>query len=128
MSNALAREFFVTQNKSCSEAVFLTACKTYGFSHGEDTLKAVGAFSGGVGCERICGAAAGAVCILGLKYNTGEAHSSLLMREKCAAFLKEFMNYYGSDLCKVIKPLHRKADVRCLSVVEVTLDILDKYM
>ena len=128
MCNEIAREFFLTQNKSCSEAVFLTACKTFNLNAGEETIKAVGAFSGGCGCERICGAAAGALCAIGIKYNTGEAHDSLEMRGKCAAFLKEFMAFYGSDLCKVIKPLHRKENVRCLSVVEATLDILEKYM
>jgi len=128
MHNELVRELFVTQNKSCSEAVFLAAVEIFGLSAGEGTLKAVGAFSGGICSERLCGAAAGAVCAIGLKYNTGSAHSSPEMREKCAAFMKEFIGFYGSDLCTVLKPLYRKSDVRCLSIVEQTISILEKYM
>jgi len=129
MSNEIAREFFLDKNKSCSESVFLSADKIYGLNASDDCLKAAGAFSGGIGgCERICGAAAGAICALGLKYSTGDAHTSPEMREKCAGFMNEFMEFYGSDLCKVIKPIHRKADVRCLSVVKTALDILEKYM
>ena len=129
MSNEPVKDLFLNKNKNCAEAVFLGAAEIYNLNAHEDALKAVGVFGGGIGgSERLCGAAAGAVCALGLKYIANDAHSSPQMREKCADFMNEFIDFYGSDLCAVLKPLYRKSDVRCLSVVEKTIDILAKYM
>jgi len=104
-------------------------CEHYGLEYSEDTLKAVGVFGGGIGgTERLCGAAAGAVCAIALKYSSGVARTSTEMKDRSAAFIKDFMGLYGSDLCNIIKPLHFKDDVRCLSVIDDTCELIEKYM
>ncbi|MCL2565822.1 MAG: C-GCAxxG-C-C family protein [Defluviitaleaceae bacterium] len=104
-------------------------CEHYGIEYSKDTLKAIGVFGGGIGgTERLCGAAAGAVCAIALKYSDGAAKTSIEMRDRSAAFMKDFMALYGSDLCNVIKPLHFKDGVRCLSVVETACDLIKKHM
>jgi len=129
MSKELAKNLFIDQNKNCAEAVYLATCEKYGLPVSDDALKVAGVFGGGIGTERLCGAAAGAVAAIALKYSSGNARTSTEMKDRSVAFMKEFMEMYdGSDLCKDIKPTHFKEGVRCLSVVEAALDILEKYM
>ena len=124
-----AKELFIDQNKNCAEAVYIAACEHYGLPMHDDTLKIAGVFGGGIGTERICGAVAGAVAAIAVKHSSGNARTSAEMKERSVAFMNEFMAMYeGSDLCKDIKPLHFKEGVRCLSVVEAALDILEKHM
>ena len=129
MSKELAKELFIDQNKNCAEAVYLAACERYDLPKSQDALKVAGIFGGGIGTERLCGAVAGAVAAIALKYSDGNARTSTEMKDRSVAFMKEFLAHYeGTDLCKDIKPIHFKEGVRCLSVVEETLDILDKHM
>jgi len=129
MSNNIAKELFIDQNKNCAEAVYIAACEKFALPLSDDALKFAGVFGGGIGTERICGAAVGALAAISLKYSDGNARTSNEMKDRSVAFIKEFMELYdGSDLCKDIKPVHFKEGVRCLSVVEATLDILEKHI
>jgi len=129
MPDTLAKTLFIDQNKNCAEAVYIAACEKFVLPLSEDALKFAGVFGGGIGTERICGAAAGALAAIALKYNSGNARTSTEMKDRSAAFIKEFMQMYdGSDLCKDIKPVHFKEGVRCLSVVEATLEMLEKHI
>jgi len=129
MTNTLAKKLFIDQNKNCAEAVYIAACDKYSLPLSDDALKFAGVFGGGIGTERLCGAAAGALAAIALKYSDGNARTSKEMKDRSTAFIKEFMQVYeGSDLCKDIKPIHFKEGLRCLSVVEKTLEILEKHI
>ena len=125
----LPTDLYINQNKNCAEAVYLTSCDRYNLPASTDTLKFAGIFGGGIGTERLCGAVAGALAIIAQKYSDGNARTSTEMKDRSAAFIKDFMEAYNdSDLCKDIKPGSFKEGVRCLSVVEKALEILDKHM
>jgi len=130
MSKELAKDLFIDKNRNCAEAVYMAACERYGLPDCENTLKAIGVFGGGIGTERLCGAVAGAVAAIAVKYSDGNmARTSTEMKDRSVAFMNDFMaSYDNSDLCKDIKPVHFKEGVRCLSVVETAMDILDKHM
>lgn len=86
-------------------------------------------FGGGIGgTERLCGVAAGAIFVIALKYSDGMARNSAEMKERSAAYMKDFIEHYSGDLCKDIKPVHFKGDTRCLAVVLEGFDMLEKHM
>lgn len=104
-------------------------CEDEGITVSLDVLKAAGVFGGGIGgVERICGVAAAGAMAIGLKYSTGTAKESAELRERSAAFIKEFIEVYGSDLCKDLKPLHFKEGCRCVALVEDGCDMVKKHL
>lgn len=56
------------------------------------------------------------------------AHDNVEMREKIKAFLAEFAQATGSELCRDIKPKFFQEGQRCLATVELAADILEKYL
>lgn len=123
-----ASDYFLNKDKNCAEAVFLAANDIYNLGTSDDAVKSIGVFGGGIGIGRLCGAAAGAVTAIGLRYSKGHAHGSSEMMEKASAFITDFTEFFKSDLCKDIKPVYRKDDVRCLEVVKKAAELLEKYM
>lgn len=126
----LIEKYYIDGRKSCSESVFLAAGEKYGLNINAQTLKAMGAFSGGAFSGSMCGAAAGACAAIALKCGGDglSAHDNPEMQEKCIAFMKEFTAAVGSDVCRDIKPKYFKQEVRCLPVPLLAAEILEKYM
>ena len=84
--------YYIGQNKSCAESIFLAANDEYQLGAGPECLKMIGAFSGGACCGSFCGAVAGGCAAIALR--TGpvdlDAHSNPEMREKIKAFVQAF--------------------------------------
>lgn len=122
--------YYIGQNKSCAESIFLAANQEYNLGAGQDAIKAIGAFSGGACCGSFCGAAAGGAAAIALRTGAPDldAHSNIEMREKVKAFVTEFTTAAGSELCREIKPKNFVEGERCLRTVELAADILEKYM
>ena len=119
-----ARRLFIEQDNSCAEATLKGASELYGLELSDDLIKAIGSFSGGCGVGDLCGAAAGGLAAIGLKYGTGCVHESDIQREKMKLFMKEFGEMFHSSDCEKIKAEFRREDVRCLEVVEKTLRLI----
>lgn len=122
--------YYIGQNKSCAEAVFLAANEEYRLDAGQDTLKAIGAFSGGVCCGSLCGAVAGGAAAIALRTGAPDldAHTNAEMREKVKAFVAEFQQAASSELCRDVKPNYFVEGDRCLRTVELAAELLEKYM
>lgn len=126
----LIEKYYLNGGKSCSESVFLAAGEKYNLNITAQTLKAMGAFSGGAFSGSMCGAAAGACAAIALKCGAESlsAHENSEMTEKCIGFMKEFTAAVGSDVCRDIKPKYFKKETRCLPVPVIAAEILEKYM
>ena len=119
-----AFDFYINKDNSCAETVIKSACAQFGIEMDESAVKAVGSFSGGCGVGDLCGAAAGALAAIGLKYGSGNVHGSEVQRDKMKQFMGIFKSEFGCTDCEVLKPQHKREDVRCFYVVEKTLELL----
>lgn len=119
-----ARRLYIEQDNSCAEAILKGASELYGLTFSDDLLNAIGSFSGGCGVGDLCGAAAGSLAAIGLKYGNGCIHKNDVQREKMKLFMKEFGQMFHSSDCEKIKAEFRREDVGCLEVVEKTLRLI----
>ena len=113
-------KYYIAQNRSCAESIFLAADEEY----------RLGAFSGGACCGSLCGAAAGGAMAIALATGGSEepAHDNVEMREKIKAFMAEFTQAAGAEVCREVKPTHFQEGQRCLATVELAAKILEKYL
>ena len=87
---------------NCAQSVLVTMFEHW---NGENELipKIATAFGGGIGrCGSVCGALAGGVMALGIKYGTNEPSSEerLKVYEVAQKFFKRFEEQHGSVLCR----------------------------
>lgn len=111
-------ELFLKQDKNCAEAVMIGVCDEMNIDIDENTVKALSAFGGGCAVGSFCGAAAAGVGVLGIIYNTGNAHKSPDLKKATAMFVNDFTEMFGSTMCSELTPKYKKEDVRCLEIVE----------
>ncbi len=123
-------KYYIAQNRSCAESIFLAADEEYRLGASAQALKAAGAFSGGACCGSLCGAAAGGAMAIALATGGSEepAHDNVEMREKIKAFMAEFTQAAGAEVCREVKPTHFQEGQRCLATVELAAKILEKYL
>lgn len=96
-----AQELF-SQKYHCSQAVFATFSEELGLSE-KQALKIGGCFGGGMCKGEVCGACAGALMALGLKYGQCEIEdleSRSKTNDVAIQFLDAFREENGSYLCK----------------------------
>lgn len=79
----------------CSQAVFAAFSEDYGLSK-EEALKIGACFGSGMRKAEVCGACAGALMVLGLKFGEDRLKSN----EVCEMFLDKFSEKNGSYLCR----------------------------
>jgi len=88
---------------NCSQAVFAVMGTDFGLSE-DDCLKVACAFGGGMGrLQYTCGAVAGALMALGLKYGNAindPEEKKLLTYAKTKEFFNEFEKLHGSTNCR----------------------------
>lgn len=96
-----AREYFCN-NFNCSQAVFATFATEMGFDK-ELALKLATQFGGGARKGEMCGAVAGALMVLGLKY--GHCHSDdneekMRAYQMSEDFMNRFIEAKGTVVCR----------------------------
>jgi len=86
---------------NCSQALLSTYAREVGMDK-ETALKVASAFGGGMGCcGGVCGAATGALMVLGLKHGNASAERGQNKSyEKAKEFLSLFKKRNGSTLCR----------------------------
>ena len=124
----VAKDCFLNQDMSCAESVFTGGCAQHGIAVTPELIKAMGSFSGGCASGNLCGAAAAGVAIIGIKLGTGKIHQCPQHKEAVKQFMAAFQETFGDTACSVLTPKYKKPDVRCLEIVEKTLEILDNVL
>ena len=79
----------------CSQAVLVAFCDKYGMDEKLAYRISCG-FNSGCRCAEICGAVAGAILVIGLKYGD----SAPLCNTKTEEFIKVFKEKNGSIICR----------------------------
>lgn len=97
----------------CSQAVFGEFAEQLGIDR-DDALRIAANFGGGMWEGEVCGAVAGALMALGLKYGQGEdadPDKKNEMMAKAAEFKKLFCEKHGSCICREILGLKIPEDM-----------------
>jgi C_GCAxxG_C_C family probable redox protein len=81
-----------------------------------------------MGVETTCGALAGAVAAISVRFTKTKAHENPEVRDICKAFLDGFSEKRGSIICGPLKELYRDERFRCLPVIEMAAEELGKIM
>ena len=95
----VAEELF-NSGFNCSQSVLAVFCEKYGMSQ-EFALKIASGFGGGVRSGEICGAASGAVMVIGLKYGQYIADDKKT-KSHCNLETKNFLNKFRSKNNSVV--------------------------
>ncbi len=128
MIEELAEKYYTKFDYNCAETVLHAADEAYGLGLSEDAFKVIGGFGGGCGCGNLCGAVAGAIGAIGKIYIRTRAHDTHGIGEKCAAFLAEYKERMGSELCSVLKPKYNVDERKCLPVILAAVRVLDEVL
>lgn len=94
-------EHYLTKGLDCGQTVFSCFADELGFSE-EDTQKIASGFGGGMFTGETCGAVAGAIMVLGMKYGFSvpvDQGVKALCREKVMEFKRRFTEKRGSCIC-----------------------------
>ena len=125
----VAEKYYLGGDYNCAESVLLAANEVYGFGlDAESCVKLVSAFGGGLGCGKLCGAAAGAMSALGFAEVEGRAHATAGFKDLCADTAAKLEKALGSTECVQVKPAFFREDVRCLNAVKAACNVLEAQM
>lgn len=124
-----AREYYSKDyDLNCAETIIYAANEEYDLNLTGETLKSMAAFGGGMAIESVCGAATGAIAVIGIIFTHKRAHES----EKIKHLTSEFMNKFESELgtlnCRELKERYRNEDARCIKMIETAASILDEIV
>ena len=91
-----------SQKFHCSQAVFAAFAQEFGITE-EQALKIGACFSGGICKGEVCGACAGALMALGMKFGqtkVGDTDTRLKANDITVKYLDKFCEINGSYICK----------------------------
>jgi C_GCAxxG_C_C family probable redox protein len=120
------REYYSDKyDLNCSETIIYAANEEYNLNLSKETLKTMAAFGGGMGIESTCGAATGALAVLGIIFTQERAHESTRVKDLAREFMKNFIKRLNTNNCKELKERYRNDEVRCSKMVDAAAVILD---
>ena len=105
---------------NCAQSVFASFSNELGLDE-EQALKIGGCFGSGMRKGEVCGACAGALMALGLKYGqseVGDLESKLKSDDVCVKFLEKFESLNGSYICNELL----NCDIRTKEGVEYAVE------
>jgi len=123
-----ARRYYFFEDMNCAETILCAANDEYGLGLDATGLKTMAGFGGGMGVETTCGALAGAIAAISVRFTKTKAHENPEVKELCKGFLKGFIDRYGSMDCAPLKDHYRNEQFRCLPVIEMAASELEKVM
>ncbi|MBE6051226.1 MAG: hypothetical protein E7214_11435 [Clostridium sp.] len=115
----------VEYDLNCAETIIYAANEEYDLNLSKDALKTMAAFGGGMAIESVCGAATGAIAVIGIMFTEISGHKSPRVKELTQEFMSEFEKALGTLECDKLKEEYREDEVRCLRMVETAGKILE---
>ena len=117
-------EEMFSQGYNCAESIIASACA--GCS--PDAVKAAGAFGGGMGCQKTCGALAGAVCAIGIMTVETRHKESKIARSLIKKFTLQFEEKFGSCNCCDLRPKYSQPNINCKKFVGDVAEFLEEFV
>lgn len=120
------RKFYGSEyDLNCAETILYAANEEYNLKLTKETFKTMAAFGGGMAIEDTCGAATGAITVLGLMFIKDRAHESEYIKSLTKEFMEKFKERCTTLNCARLKELYRNDETGCLKLVEIAAEILD---
>lgn len=113
---------------NCAETIAYAANEEYNLKLDKNTLKTMAAFGGGMGIESTCGAATGALAVLGIIFTKERAHESDKIKLLSQEFFQNFEKKLKTANCKSLKEMYRNDDVRCSEILYAAAEVLDEIV
>lgn len=113
---------------NCSECIMVAASEEYYLNISKDAIKAMASFGGGMGIESICGAATGAIAVIGIMFTNERGHESPIVKELTIEFMDKFRKRLDSLDCVRLKELYRTDDERCIKMMVLAAEVLDEIV
>lgn len=119
-----------THDLNCAETMLYAGNEAFELGLSSDVLKVAAGFGGGLGAEHLCGAASGAMMLLGLLFAEDRGHTSPKLVEIRDEFVRRFTERFGKLDCAYVKQHHRSPTVGCQVIVagaaEIVQEIIDR--
>lgn len=114
---------------NCAECIMVAANKEYNLNLQKETIKVMASFGGGMGIESVCGAATGAIAVIGILFTRERGHESPHVKEITIEFMNDFREVLDSLNCDRLKELYRENDEdRCIKMMLVAAEVLDNIV
>lgn len=113
---------------NCAETILYAANEEYELGLSHETFKSMAGFGGGMAVEGVCGAAAGAVAVIGIMFTNQRAHESDRIKKLVEEFMKSFNEKLGTYNCKQLKERYRTEDEKCSRMVIDASDVLEEIV
>ncbi|HBG14855.1 MAG TPA: hypothetical protein DDW96_06010 [Synergistaceae bacterium] len=124
-----AMRYYLLEDMNCAESVLYAANDEYGLELDRAGLKTMAGFGGGMSIETTCcGALSGAIAAISVRFTKTKAHENPEVREICKDFLNGFVARHGEINCAPLKDLYRDERSRCLPVIEMAAEELERIM
>ena len=119
--------YYFEQNYNCAESLLHAANDYYQLGIEERDMILAAGFGAGIQTGNVCGAVLAAVSVLSLKFVEAKAHESEAIKPMVMCFLERFQKkLQAGTLCRDIRPLYFRENVRCLRTVEAACDALEE--
>lgn len=120
-----ARKYYQKEyNLNCAETILYAANEEYNLDLSKETFKTMAAFGGGMAVENVCGAACGAIAVIGILFTKDRAHESDKIKNLTSEFMNSFQNELNTLNCKELKEKYKKDESRCIFIIETAAKIL----
>lgn len=123
-----ARKYYMEHDFNCSESILYAANEHYDLGIDPKGLKIMAAFGGGMGIESVCGAVTGSIAALSVMFCENKAHDNPELKEICKSYFAEFEKRYHSTICLELKEKYRTEEEKCLKVIEMAAEVLEKVI
>lgn len=127
-SDFVATDYMGKHDLNCAETMLYSANEYFELGLSDEALKASAPFGGGMGREKACGAATGALMALGCLFATERSHRDPRIGDIRDEFLRRFQATFGSLDCRDIKHSHRSEGRGCKPVVELAATVLESVI
>ncbi len=115
---------------NCAETMLHAGNEAFGLGLSPEALQVAAGFGGGLGVAHLCGAAAGAMMLLGVLFADGRGHTSPKLGAVREEFVRRFTERFGKLDCAYVKEHHRSPVAGCQPIVagaaEIVQEIVDR--
>ena len=113
---------------SCSETILRAADEYYNLNLSDNEFKMVAPFSGGMFEGDLCGIVSAAVCVLGILFTDGVAHTSPVLIEAVKKYKGLFYTNFDSITCNELVQEYRDELNGCTDLIVKGAVLLDEVV
>ncbi len=122
------KDLYIDQDYNCAETTLRFANEVCGLGLGDEEIKLVSGFGGGLCCEKTCGVLCASLAAIGRLCVEPRAHATEGFKELVSGFVAGFEERLGSSVCGELKEQYHKEDVRCIETVRIGTTFLEEYL